>query len=132
MEEVLPQPQPKAENKPVNDVEANKVMAAVGYIGILCLIPLLFAKDSAFARFHGKQGLVIFLCEVALGVIGSVFSGMFLSGVNMMGGFFMINGIIMLINLALLVLSIAGIIKAFSGERWEAPVIGQWAASLKF
>ena len=132
MEEVLPQPQPKAENKPVNDVEANKVMAAVGYIGILCLIPLLFAKDSDFAKFHGKQGLVIFLCEVALGVIGSVFSGMFISGVNMMGGFFMINGIIMLINLALLVLSIAGIIKAFSGERWDAPVIGKWAASLKF
>lgn len=127
MEEVLPQP-----NKPVNDVEANKVIAAVGYIGILCLVPLLFAKDSAFAKFHAKQGLVIFLCEVALGIIGSVFSGMALSGVNMMGSFFLVNGALMLINLAFLVLSIVGIIKAISGERWEAPVIGKWAESLKF
>lgn len=42
----------------------HRLAAAIAYIGILFLIPLLFQKDSAFAQFHAKQGLAIFLCEV--------------------------------------------------------------------
>ncbi len=119
--------------KPANDVEDSKIIAAVGYIGILCLVPLLFAKDSAFAKFHGKQGLVIFLCEVALGVIGSMFGGGMMMGYNWgVGSFFFVNSIIMVVNLGLLVLSVVGIIKAFSGERFELPVIGGWAKKFNF
>ena len=38
------------------DVQNNKVMAVLSYIGILVLIPILAAKESPFARFHANQG----------------------------------------------------------------------------
>ena len=43
------------------DAEQNKVFGILAYLGILCLIPLLAAKDSRFARYHANQGLVLFL-----------------------------------------------------------------------
>ena len=33
-------------------VEEGKIFALVGYIGILCLIPLLLKKDNKFAYHH--------------------------------------------------------------------------------
>lgn len=43
------------------DLEENEnLFAALSYISILFIIPLLFKKDSKFAQFHGKQGLVLF------------------------------------------------------------------------
>ena len=35
-----------------SDVEKNKVMGVLAYLGILVLIPILAAKESPFARFH--------------------------------------------------------------------------------
>ena len=46
------------------DVENNKVIAAIGYIWILCLVPLFLRRRSAFAQFHAKQGLVLFILEI--------------------------------------------------------------------
>jgi len=47
-----------------------KVMAAVGYWGFLCILPLVLMKDNKFAVYHGKQGLVLFLLLVAGFIIG--------------------------------------------------------------
>lgn len=52
-----------------NDVEQNKVLAAVSYLWIISLIVLLVKKDSAFAQYHAKQGLVIFIASLVLGFI---------------------------------------------------------------
>ena len=49
-------PAPSGSSK---DVEENKAMAAIGYLGILFLIPLLANKDSPFAQYHAKQGMVL-------------------------------------------------------------------------
>ncbi|HPL93320.1 MAG TPA: hypothetical protein PLB38_03500 [bacterium] len=46
------------------DIEKNKVMAILAYI--IWLIPYLGAKDSKFAMYHAKQGLVLFLASLAL------------------------------------------------------------------
>ena len=54
MEEVNVTPDP-------NDVQSNKVMAILAYFGILFLIPLLAAKESAYARYHTNQGRVRYL-----------------------------------------------------------------------
>src|SRR3990167_5276307 len=34
-----------------------RILAAIGYLWILCLLPLLGKRQSEFAQFHGKQGL---------------------------------------------------------------------------
>lgn len=46
------------------DIEANKVMAALSYLSILVLIPLLTKKNSKFVQTHAKQGLALFIVEV--------------------------------------------------------------------
>lgn len=83
------------------DIEENKVVAAIGYLGILCLIPLLTKKDSPFAQAHAKQGVV-----VAIGWV--------LWWVPVIGW---------LLTLPLLVVMAIGIIQALSGKFWEIPVL---------
>lgn len=99
-----------------NDVEDNKLIAALGYFGIFCLVPLLGKKDSPFAQFHGKQGLVLALCGIALGLVSWIpFIG-WLAG--LVGG------------LALFVLWVMGIMNVFGGKMTPLPLIGQYAEKI--
>lgn len=107
-----------APKKPIDkDVEDNRLIAAVGYIGILCLIPLFFKKNSKYAQFHGKQGLVL--------LIGWV--------INFLIGVFPIIGWLLALigTIALTVLSLIGIVKALNGEYWEMPYLASYAKKIK-
>ena len=44
------------------EIQEGKMYAVIAYLGILCLVPLLLKKENKFALFHGKQGLVLFIC----------------------------------------------------------------------
>jgi len=95
------------------DIAEGKLFAVIGYIGILCLLPLLLKKENSFARFHGKQGLVLFLGEVIFSFIGVIpFLGWIIGfiGILLCGVF-----------------SIIGIIQALSGNEWRAPVVADLA-----
>lgn len=83
------------------DVENNKTVAALSYIWLLFLIPLILKRDSKFCQFHAKQGLILFILS-------------FIAWFPVIGW---------LIGLAILVISVVGIIKALSGESWEIPYI---------
>jgi len=101
------------------DIEDNKLVAAIGYIGILCLIPLLLKKESKFCQEHGKQGLILFLFEVIVGAVSMLpFIGWFIIGPigSILG----------------LVLALICIVKALQGEFWEIPVIGQYRKNVNF
>ena len=54
------------------EILEGKMFAILSYLFILCIIPLLFKKDNRFVLDHGKQGLVIFVGEVAAFVIHTV------------------------------------------------------------
>ena len=94
------------------EVQEGKIYAVIGYLGILCLIPLLLKKDNKFALFHGKQGLVLFIAEIACSII-------------------MVIPIVGLIGLLILficaIMSLVGIIQALIGNYWKMPVIGDLA-----
>ncbi|HBR80792.1 MAG: hypothetical protein UX09_C0017G0009 [Candidatus Uhrbacteria bacterium GW2011_GWE2_45_35] len=110
------------ENEPIisknsKDIEENKLLAAIGYLGILCLIPLLAKKDSAFCQFHGKQGLVIFIVWIVLS---------FINILPFIGQIIWLLG-----SLVLAVLVVMGMIHALNGEEWEVPVLGQYAKQIK-
>lgn len=92
-----------------NDVQANKTMAIIAYI--IFLIPLLAAKDSAFARYHTNQGLVLLITVIAANVI---------LGIIPIIGWLLLP----LVNLALFVLMILGIVNAANGEAKPLPIIG--------
>ncbi len=84
------------------DIEENKLVAALSYIWILFLIPLLVKKDSPFAQFHAKQGLVIVIASFLFSLIP----------------FFGWLG-----NVVLFFVCVLAVIKTLSGEVWEIPVV---------
>lgn len=90
------------------DIQENKLWAFLGYLGILCLIPLLAKKDSKFAQFHAKQGLVMLIA----------------------GFFVWIPFIGWLMGLVLLVLWVMAVINVFSGKMAKLPVVGDIAEKI--
>lgn len=95
------------------DIEANKTVAALSYAWVLCLVPLLGKKESKFAQFHAKQGLVLFVLELGASLVA----------------WFPIFG--QLLMLALLVIAVMGIMKALNGEWWKIPFIYDWSKKIK-
>ena len=111
---------PGAEFDP-QDVQQNKVMAILAYFGILVLVPILTAKESKYARFHANQGLVLFICEAAYGVVYSVLSGIF-SALHLS----LITSLLGLVYIVFFVFAILGIVNASKGEAKKLPVIGEY------
>ena len=54
------------------EIQEGKIFAVIGYLGILCIVPLLLKKENKFAFYHGKQGLVLFIMEVAAFILSVV------------------------------------------------------------
>ena len=54
------------------DIELNKVTAALSYVGILCFVPLFLKRNSKFAQFHAKQGLLLFLVKIVGWIIFAI------------------------------------------------------------
>ena len=103
------------------DVEQNKVMAILAYIGILVFVPIFAAPQSKFARFHANQGLTLFIFEVVYGVIMSVL-GATVGKIPVAGPITLT--ICGLVSLIWLILMICGIINAVNGKAKELPVLG--------
>jgi len=101
----------------VKDIEDNKLVSALGYIGILCLLPLLLKKNSPYAQFHGKQGLVLFIAEIIV---------FFVNVIPFLGWL-----IWFVASIAILLMSIMGILKAWKGEAWELPILAGYAKKIK-
>ena len=99
------------------DVQNNKVMGVLSYLGILVLIPLLAARNSPFARFHCNQGIVLALAEVVAGVVLGIGRRMLL-----VGWIFRLVG--SLASILWIVLAVIGILNAINGRAKELPVIG--------
>lgn len=90
------------------DIEANRVIAAMGYVWILCLVPLLLKRRSKFAQFHAKQGLLLFVLEI----------------VGWLVFWIPVFGWVLLILIILF--AILGIKNALDGKYWVMPIIGKY------
>lgn len=106
------------------DIEDNKVMAILSYIGLLFLVPLLAAKDSKFARYHTNQGLVLFIADLIVGAAVSVV-GAVLAFIPVLG-WIVASLVSLAAGIAILALMIIGIINAANGKAKELPVIGKF------
>lgn len=105
------------------DVQQNKLMAILAYLGILVLVPIFTAKESKFAQFHANQGLVLFICEAAYGVVYGVLRSILL-GISRHLGF--VVGLLSLVYVAFVVLAVLGIVSAAGGKAKKLPVIGDY------
>ena len=116
------------------------LLATFGYIPLLFFLPLFVGTREPFARFHGRQSLVMFgivlTFHVAVSIIdivlGKVLGGMFLMGfffkavawvIHYPGGF--------VVSLAYVVLVAIGIARAATGQYWRIPVVGAYAERLR-
>jgi len=112
---------PEALEVEPEDAEKNKIFGILAYLWILCLVPIIVAKDSPFAKYHANQGLVLFLGWIAVGIFQFII-GIILA---MMPGFLGFLGAIFgLLYLAPLVLLVLGVINAARGKCVPLPVIG--------
>lgn len=106
---------PKPENVAViikfdeQDIKENSMLAAIGYVGILCLLPLLSKKDSKICQFHGKQALILFAIEFALLIFNVI---------PVIGPLIGTIGFVGCIGL-----SVLGGVKALKGEAYQVPLI---------
>ncbi len=98
-------------------IEQGKIYAFLGYFGILFLVPILAKKDNPFAVFHGKQGLVLFVVEMMVWLLGFI----------PILGWYIIWPIGFIFCL---IMSIAGMIQALSSKYWKMPLIGDYAARI--
>lgn len=114
------------------DIQNNKVMAVLAYLGILVLVPIFGAKDSKFAKFHANQGLIVFIIDVALGIIQGIIGAVtardwatyLLYGPNPVAVIF--NIIFGIIWIVVAIFIIMGIVNAATGKAKELPIIGKF------
>ena len=93
------------------EIVEGKIFAVIAYLSIFCIIPLILKKENKFALSHAKQGLVIFVAEVAVFILHIILGQWFLRlGMFVLG-----------------VLSFIGIITCLKGEYVRLPLIADIA-----
>jgi len=104
------------------DIDDNKLMAILAYLGILVLVPLLGAKNSKFARFHANQGLCLCIAEIAYWVGVSIIDS-FIYVISWRLGL-VVSGLLSFASLIFLIFIILGITNAVQGKAKQLPIIG--------
>ncbi len=111
-----PQNSAQQTNQPDSVIQEGKFFAAIGYLSILCFVPLVLKKDNAFAQFHGRQALVLFIFELAAAIIKSI---------PVIGD--------VVFSFAYVVLGIAsllGVVHVLMSEYWQMPVVYNIASKI--
>lgn len=93
------------------DIQDNKTLAALSYIWIVSLIMLLVKKDSPYVQFHAKQGLVLWVISIILGIIPVVGWAL---------------------EVVVIVFMVMGIVKSLQGEYYKLPLVGNLAQKINF
>ncbi len=96
--------------------EEGRLAAIIAYIPILCFVPLLNMRENKEARFHARQGVLLFLLELVAVL-------------------FLIDGVSRFVFRVLLVaaigFSVLGIVLALQGRSYRLPIISDWAEKVK-
>ena len=101
------------------DIEQNKVMAILAYLGWLVLIPLFAAKESKYARFHVNQGLILAIVETVIMIVLSILT--LIPVIRWI--FYIVEAVV---GIVFLVMWVIGIMNAVNGRAKELPLIGSF------
>lgn len=122
-----------------------KIAAALSYIWIVGLIFFLMEKENRFIRFHAMQsilfGIANFIIMVVLGILATILTVVFSVGAAAMatasgsGGAGSLIGLLVwliwlliwLVGMLLFVGLIFAAIKAYQGQLFKLPIIGNMA-----
>ncbi|MBQ0136233.1 MAG: hypothetical protein KBS43_05820 [Oscillospiraceae bacterium] len=107
-----------------DDIEKNRAFAILGYFGLLVLIPLIFAPNSKFARFHANQSLVLFVISMTYWFFASCILAIIFLSSKFFGFLFLL--IFLVVSLFLFVMWVQGISNAANGKARNLPFVGTW------
>jgi|SRR6185369_14081463 len=93
------------------------LMGVLSYLSVLVIIPFLVARNDPFVKFHIKQGMVLLIIEIVLGLAMKLF--------------WPLAPLIGILQLGVFVLVIIGIINVTQGKEKELPVVGSYGNRVK-
>lgn len=105
-----------ADSQRQKDIQEGKFFAVISYISFLCIVALVLKKDNKFALYHAKQGLVLFVFEVATFIVSIIPLLGWLAGIL---GFVIFS-----------LFSIWGILQALMGNYERLPIISDIAGKI--
>lgn len=102
--------------------DQSRLLSAIGYLPPLFFVPLYLGKKDEYSVWHGKQGLVVTVLSVA----GSILSPIVAALIPVIGAL-----VAMIYSVFVFVLVVGGAWHAYKGDKWELPLVGQYAKDLK-
>ena len=105
-----------------------KIASALGYpIGLIAIIEIIIEKENRFARFHAFQSLLLHVAWVVIFIVLGVLFGI-LTAISSTLGLLaaLIYPLLMLVYLGSLIFCAY---KAYQGETFKLPVVGDMAAN---
>ncbi|OFV68855.1 MAG: conserved hypothetical protein, membrane [Candidatus Syntrophoarchaeum caldarius] len=96
------------------------------------IVFFVLEKDNRFVKFHAMQSIVVFFgLMILMWIIGAITTAMMV-GASMMGSGMiasLFTLVMVLIQLVIFGLWLFLMYKAYSGEMYKVPVIGDWVES---
>ncbi|MDO8886563.1 DUF4870 domain-containing protein [Candidatus Oleimmundimicrobium sp.] len=104
-----------------------KVAALLSYLfgWVSGLIFFLIEKEDKYVRFHAMQSILLSVACIVIMIALNIILGILMFVADIFGIFFAI--VSPLFSLAFFVLWIMLMVKAYQGEKWKLPIIGDMA-----
>ena len=107
------------------DIQNNTGISILSYLGLFFLIPYFARQDSPYARFHARQGLVLFLFELVVGLAFRIALAILGHPTFLLPR--MLRALQDLLGIAFFALSIVGWVNLSHKQAKELPFIGRFA-----
>lgn len=108
------------------DIDENCNLAIISYIPFLFFVPMIIKPCSGYLRYHGIQGLTMFITFIILEFFNIITGAICNSVFNDMPGTILTVIITVVVNLTVLLLISIGIANAVKGAARELPIIGKY------
>lgn len=103
-------------------------LAAIAYLSVLVVIPLVSKPKSPFLAQHTRQGFALFFIEIA-GVVFLLIIDATLGRIAFLG-FMLLILLKLVLFLSAFILSVLGFMKAIFGQEWRIPFVDDLAARI--
>lgn len=115
---------------PETEIGTGRLLAAVAYLPGLCVVGLLAAPRNRFVAFHGRQGLLLFLCEIVCWIAIAIYD-VSIGRVPVLG--FLVGAVVkFVVGLGFLGATVYGAVKAAGGETVRFPYLGDAIERIPF
>lgn len=105
--------------QPLSEKKENRVlMSILAYLGPLVIISYIVSKDDPFVKFHIKQGLVLFIIEIIIWVLGPFLLSLWV--------------LFRVINFIIFILTIIGIVNVINKKEKNLPIVGDLSRHFSF